>query len=220
MQPLYKALDLFRKNSLPSLNMSPKYPETLSALITHLKKFPGVGTRTAERFAFELIRWKPETLRELGATLAAVPTHILRCATCGCLTQEGACRFCDAATRSPHSLCILSSPRDVYAIEETGAFRGFYHVIEHLLSPLDGRHATALRVDRIEERIAQHQINEVILAFDSTLEGDATALFLKQELSKLGAQVSRLAFGIPVGSNLEYIDSGTLAKAFAGRQNV
>ncbi len=200
--------------------MNPKYPETLNALIAHLKKFPGVGLRTAERFAFELIRWKPEALREFGAVLAAVPVQVIRCSVCGCLTQEGACRFCDLTVRDPSALCILSSPRDAYALEETRSFRGLYHVIEHLLSPLDGRHAQSLRIDRIEERLARHPIKEVILAFDSTLEGDATALFLKQELSKHSVVISRLAFGIPMGSSLEYIDSGTLSKAFSGRQGV
>ncbi len=200
--------------------MNPKYPETLQALIAHLRKLPGVGTRTAERFAFELLKWKEGDLADFGSLLASVPNKILNCKTCGCLTQEGHCRFCDPTLRDPTSLCILSSPRDAYAIEETRTFRGLYHVIEHLLSPLDGRHTSALRVDRIEERIQVHQVKEIILAFDSTLEGDATALFLKQQLSKYSVSISRLAFGLPVGSNLEYIDSGTLAKALSGRQSM
>jgi recombination protein RecR len=194
-----------------------KYPESLTALISHLKKLPGVGTRTAERFAFEFLKWKPEELSELGAHLAGLPEHIVPCSRCGCLTQ-GICRFCEK--REGTTLCILASPRDAYAIEETGSFRGYYHVIEHLLSPLDGRHASMLRVDRIEERIVELQIQEVILAFDATLEGDTTALYLKQQLSKLPVSVSRLGVGLPVGSNLEYIDSGTLAKAIFGRQKV
>jgi recombination protein RecR len=198
--------------------MHPKYPESLNALIAHLKKLPGVGSRTAERFAFEFIRWKQENLLELSQRLAALPKEIIPCGTCGCLTQQGACRFCELGQRDPHSMCILSSPRDVYAIEETHTFRGLYHVIEHLLSPLDGRHTAALRVDRIEERIVRHQVKEVILAFDSTLEGDTTALYLKQQLAKHSVSISRLAFGLPVGSSLEYVDEGTLAKAFSGRQ--
>jgi len=200
--------------------MHSKYPETLNALIAHLKKLPGVGSRTAERFAFELIRWQPAQLEELGTLLTSLPHHIIPCTTCGCLTQQNTCRFCTSHNRETHSLCILSSPRDVYAIEETRTFRGLYHVIEHLLSPLDGRHASTLRIDRIEQRILHHKVTELILAFDSTLEGDATALYLKQQLSKYPISISRLAFGIPVGSNLEYVDSGTLAKAFAGRQTL
>jgi recombination protein RecR len=181
---------------------------------------PSVGTRTAERFAFEFLRWKPAQLTELGQLLTELPSKIIACTTCSCLTEEGSCRFCAAIDRDTTSLCILSSPRDAYAIEETRSFRGLYHVIEHLLSPLDGRHAASLRIDRIEQRIAQHGIKEIILAFDSTLEGDTTALYLKQQLSKHSLSISRLAFGIPIGSNLEYIDSGTLAKALSGRQTL
>lgn len=198
--------------------MTQKYPETLNALISHLKKLPGVGTRTAERFAFELLRWKPELLKEIGKLFHELPNKIIPCDLCGCLTQEKHCRFCEA--RDTACLCILSSPRDAYAIEETRTYRGLYHVIEHLLSPLDGRHAAALRLDRIEKRIEQHSIKEVILAFDSTLEGDTTALFLKQQLSKYPISISRLAFGLSVGSTLEYTDSGTLARALSGRQSL
>ncbi len=198
--------------------MAQKYPETLNSLISHLKKLPGVGTRTAERFAFELLRWKPEELQEIGDLFYELPKKIIPCSVCGCLTQENTCRFCDS--RDATSLCILSSPRDAYAIEETRVYRGLYHVIEHLLSPLDGRHAANLRLDRIEQRIEKHQIQEVILAFDSTLEGDTTALYLKQQLSKYPISISRLAFGLPVGSTLEYTDSGTLARSFSGRQSL
>lgn len=195
-----------------------KYPDTLNTLISHLKKLPGVGTRTAERFAFELLKWKPDNLSEFGTLLSELPTKIIACTCCGCLTQENNCKFCDPNLRESNSLCILSSPRDAYAIEETRNFRGYYHVIEHLLSPLDGRHANALRLDRIEQRITKHNIKEVILAFDSTLEGDTTALYLKQNLSKLPISISRLGVGVPVGSNLEYIDGSTLAKALSSRQ--
>jgi recombination protein RecR len=202
--------------------MQCKYPETLQALISHLKKLPGVGLRTAERFAFELLRWKPEQLAAFGLHLSALPQNIISCPTCGCLQNrdESACQFCNPSLRDPTSLCILSSPRDVYSIEETRAFKGLYHVIEHLLSPLDGRHASSLRIDRIGQRIEQHGIKEVILAFDSTLEGDTTALYLKEQLASYSISISRLAFGLPVGSSLEYIDGGTLARALFGRQTV
>ncbi len=207
--------------------MSSKYPETLQALISHLKKLPGVGLRTAERFAFELLRWKPEQLATFGEELATLPENITTCQTCGCLKNRdqnkpdtSSCQFCDSSLRDPTSLCILSSPRDVYSIEETRAFKGLFHVIEHLLSPLDGRHASALRIDRIAQRIEQNGIKEVILAFDSTLEGDTTSLYLKEQLSSYSISISRLAFGLPVGSSLEYVDGGTLARALFGRQTV
>ena len=200
--------------------MAQKYPEDLLALIAHLKKLPGVGVKTAERFAFEFLSWPQKDLTAISATLNIIQEKIPPCTTCGCLTDQGSCRFCNLDARDPTSLCILASARDVYAIEETRTFRGIYHVVEHLLSPLDGRHASALRVDRIEARIEKHGCKEVILAFDSTLEGDTTALYLKNQLEHKNIPISRLAFGLPVGSSLEYIDGGTLARAFAGRQNI
>jgi recombination protein RecR len=152
---------------------------------------------------------------QLGHSLQEIQDKIPPCKECGCLTDRGNCSFCQ--NRDTNTLCILASPRDVFAVEETRAFRGMYHVVEHLLSPLDGR--THLRVDRIEARIAKLGVKEVILAFDSTLEGDTTALYLKNALNPQ-LSISRLAFGLPVGSSLEYIDGGTLARAFVGRQNL
>lgn len=200
--------------------MNIKYPETLLSLIAILRKLPGIGFRTAERFAFELTKWKPDALQDFSKILEELPIKIIPCQTCGCFTQEGICQFCNPHLRDPHSLCILSSPRDVYAIESTQAFRGQYHVIEHLLSPLDGRLATTIRIDRIEKRIQENNIKEIILAFDSTLEGDATALYLKEKISSPSVSFTRLAFGIPIGSSLEYVDQSTLAKALHGRQHL
>lgn len=198
--------------------MAHQFPEDLLKLVGYLKKLPGVGTRTAERFAFELLSWESDDLKTLGETLIGLKEKVPSCPTCGCLFNGRSCKFC--IDRDPTFLCLLASARDVYAIEETGRYRGLYHVIEHLLSPLDGRHASALRLDRIEKRIAENQVREVIIAFDSTLEGDTTALYLKNHLARPHLSISRLAFGLPVGSSLEYIDSGTLARALSGRQLV
>jgi recombination protein RecR len=198
--------------------MAHKFPEDLLSLIAFLKKLPGVGTRTAERFAFELLSWDPSTLASFSRTLDDLPSRIPACPICGCLTNRGQCTFCHR--RDTSSLCILASARDAYAIEETGQYRGLYHVIEHLLSPLDGRHTNTLRLDRIASRIKEHTIKEVIIAFDSTLEGDTTALYLKNALCHPELSISRLAFGLPVGSSLEYIDGGTLQRALQGRQLV
>lgn len=197
-----------------------KYPEDLLTLIAHLKKLPGVGARTAERFAFELIRWPQAELTQLGELLQTILGKIPACAVCGCLTHQGSCRFCDPSLRDTSLLCLLASARDAYAIEETRSYRGLYHVVEHLLSPLDGRHTNTIRLDRIEKRISGNNIRELIIAFDSTLEGDTTALYLKNQLSRPNLSISRLAFGIPVGSSLEYIDGGTLARALSGRQSI
>ena len=196
-----------------------KLPQDLVSLISFLKKLPGVGIRTAERFAFEFLGWPKEDLEAISELLKTAPEKIPPCPACGCLTDRGKCPFCENGARNSEQLCIISSARDAFAIEATRTYSGLYHVIEHLLSPLDGRHASMLRLDRIEERVAKHSIREAIIAFDSTLEGDATALFLKKHLaSRSELKVSRLAFGLPVGSSLEYIDGGTLTRALSGRQ--
>lgn len=199
--------------------MTHKFPEELQHLITHLKKLPGVGTRTAERFAFEFVKWPLEELFAFGSLLSTFREKIPPCPTCGCLTDRGSCFFCNSTKRDPTQLCLLASPRDAYAIEETQSYRGLYHVVEHLLSPLDGRHAHELKLERIEERIAKQAVREMIIAFDSTLEGDTTALYLKQHFAPTGLKVSRLAFGLPLGSSLEAIDGATLTRALQGRQS-
>ncbi len=198
--------------------MTQKYPAELTPLISHLRKLPGVGTRTAERFAFEFISWPKDQLTSLGDILHTIQEKIPPCTVCGCLTDLGICKYCDAKTRDITQMCIIACRRDVFSIEETQSYKGLYHVVEHLLSPLDGRHANSLRLDRIQERIEKNKVTEVILAFDSTLEGDTTALYLKSELQQMPVSISRLAFGLPLGSSLEYIDGGTLTRAFKGRQ--
>ena len=131
----------------------------------------------------------------------------------------------DARYAGPAVVALLvarlsSAIRDAYAIEATQNYQGLYHVVEHLLSPLDGRHASELRIDRIANRIVRHHITEIIIAFDSTLEGDTTALYLKKELAPFVSRISRLGVGLPMGSSLEYVDGGTLARAFASRQTI
>lgn len=195
-----------------------KYPEDLQILISYLKKLPGVGARTAERFAFELLAWQPHELTRFAEQASTIQEKIPPCSICGCLTQAGACLFCSSPSRDPNSLCILASARDVYAIEQTRAFSGLYHIVEHLLSPLDGRHASEINIGKIEQRLLHHGVREVVLAFDSTLEGDATALYLKEELQPMQIKITRLAFGMPVGSSLDHIDGGTLTRALSGRQ--
>lgn len=195
--------------------MAQRLPADLLSLITYLKKLPGVGTRTAERFAFEFLSWDPHTLSQLSSSLNTIRDKIPPCSTCGCLTSQGICHFC-STNRDPTTLCILASPRDAYALEETQTYRGLYHVIEHLLSPLDGHHASTLRLDRVESRLSN--VRELIIALDSTLEGDTTALYLKNALARPHLSISRLAFGLPIGGTLEYTDSNTLARSLTGRQ--
>ena len=199
------------------MSMGSILPLHLMKLIAYLKKLPGVGTKTAERFAFELLKWEGNDLANLAQILAQFKEKVLTCSHCSCLMDGEECKFCNQ--REGAALCIIASAKDAFAIEQTHSYKGYYHVIEHLLSPLDGRMANTLRIDRIAARIQTLNIQEVILAFDSTIEGDTTALYLKHALSQCPVSISRIAFGLPMGSSLEYIDGGTLARAFTGRHS-
>lgn len=196
-----------------------KYPKDLLTLIAHLKKLPGVGKKTAERYAFHLLLESEEKdLDEFSQCLSSLNQRVPSCVECGCLMNGVCCLFCDEKKRNRDILCIIASPRDVYAIEETGDFRGMYHVLGTLLSPIDGKTPDHLNFPQLENRVKSLETKEVILALDSTIEGDATSLFLKEQFDKSGIEVSRLALGIPLGSSLDFVDGGTLSQAFSGRQ--
>ncbi|KPK31952.1 MAG: recombination protein RecR [Chlamydiae bacterium SM23_39] len=194
------------------------YPKKILTLISFLKKLPGVGFKTAERFAFELIKWNKEELKSLANILYNIKETLKKCTTCGCLKEEDHCYFCDIKLRNNDIICIISSEKDAFSIEEIGAYKGLFHVVS-LISPIEGFQKDDNNVDNLKKRIINNNIKEVIIALDSTLEGDATSLFLKNKLKNLNIKISRLAFGLPIGSSLEYIDKTTLAKAFFGRQN-
>lgn len=195
-----------------------KYPKNILTLIAFLKKLPGVGNKTAERFCFDLIKWKDGDLKSFGLLLSTILENLKKCPICGCLAENEKCHFCDLSQRDKTTLCIIASPKDLYLIEETNSYNGIYHVLENLISPMDGFNIDDDNIKKLENRIENLKIKEVIIALDSTLEGDATSLFIKTKLKNMDLKISRLAFGLPIGSSLEYIDGGTLAKAFTGRQ--
>ena len=194
------------------------FPQELLFLIAHLRKLPGVGKKTAERYAFQLLNWGNQELQEFGAVLAMLKEKIKPCESCGCLMDGGDCRFCNHPSRDPTQLCLIASARDAYSIEETGAFKGLYHVLGSLLSPLEGKTPDSLHLETLEKRIHEHGVKEILLALDSTLEGDATSLYLKEQFERLGLEVYRLAFGLPMGSTLDYVDEGTLTQALSGKR--
>lgn len=194
------------------------YPLHLIKLIELLKHLPGVGTKSAERFAFEMLTWSPDLLKEIGEVISQFPSKVVSCPSCGCLMQDSHCPFCSAPGRDQSVLCVIATPRDAFALEKTREYRGLYHVLGGLLSPIEGRGPETLTISQLVERIEKLRVNELVMALDSTLEGDATALFLKQELEPFGLKISRLAFGLPMGSSLDYVDGDTLARSFAGRR--
>ena len=195
-----------------------KYPFELTQLIAYLKKWPGVGTKTAERFAFQTLSWQDSDLQSLALLLSQLKEKVTHCPECHCLKDQNPCPFCHSDRRNRSQLCIIASARDVYAVEETGIYNGLYHVLGGLLSPMDGKTPEHLHLDQLKNRITTLQIQEIIIALDSTLEGDTTSLFLKEQIQGWGLTVSRLAFGLPMGSSLDFVDGGTLARALTGRQ--
>lgn len=194
-----------------------RYPAPLTSLITILKKLPGVGNKTAERYAFHLLDWEPKQIEELREALKATTTEIRTCDECGCFQDESGCHYCTPLRAQEGTLCVIASPRDLFSIEATGEQRGLYHVLGGPLSPLDGVGPETLNIEKLKERLAKHSIQELVIALDSTIEGDATALYLKKELKETALTISRLAFGIPMGSSLDYVDGGTLARALSSR---
>jgi recombination protein RecR len=193
------------------------YPQAIQKLILFFRKLPGVGKKTAERFAFQIISWKDSDLATLATLLNTIKKDLLTCPTCNALFDKVKCPFCDLETRDSSILCIIASPKDIYTLEATGIYNGLYHVIPGLLSPIDHFGPNELHFTKLKERLAQINAREVILALDSTIEGDATSLYLKKELNQAGISVSRLAMGMPLGSSLDFLDEGTLTRAFSSR---
>lgn len=186
-------------------------------VIDSLKKLPGVGSRSAERYAFDLLGWPVEELSDFARVIQDIPRKITHCKTCGCLADQGECSFCNNPARDSGLFCLVSSAREVFVVEESGEFGGLYHVLGGTLNPMEGRGPELLNIPALRRRLEEHEARELVIALDATLEGDATALLLKRELRELPLKISRIAFGIPMGSALEYADGGTLARALVGR---
>lgn len=194
------------------------YPQALIVLINFLKRLPGVGSKTAERFAFELLKWPPEQLQQFSSIIRDLKEKIIFCPECHCILDKSkVCKFCDQTTRDNSLLCVVASAKDVLVLESTRCYRGLYHVLDGLISPLDDVLPESIGLDKLKTRINKLNLQEIIFALDSTLEGDATSLFLKQEFEALGIKTSKLASGVPLGSSLDFVDEGTLTRALKGR---
>ncbi|HZF27044.1 MAG TPA: recombination mediator RecR [Steroidobacteraceae bacterium] len=195
-----------------------KYSPALARLIEALRILPGVGPKTAQRMAFHLLERDRDGGREIATALSDVLARIGNCKRCRMLTEEELCTTCASSQRDPALLCVVESPADVVAIEQTGSYRGQYFVLMGHLSPLDGIGPEQLGLGHLEARLAQGGVAEVILATNPTVEGDATAHVIGEIAARRGVRASRIAHGVPVGGELEYVDGGTLAHALAGRQ--
>lgn len=197
-------------------------PEPVQALITAFERLPGIGPKTASRLAFYLLRQPEETSRVLAEALLAVKSATALCPQCFNITGAGQalCEVCADSRRDETLLCVVEEPLDVLVVERTGGFPGRYHVLHGVLSPIEGVGPEHLRIRPLIERLRTGKIKEVILATNPSMEGDATALYLRTQIAPLGVRVTRLARGLPVGGDLEYADQNTLLRALAGRQEI
>jgi recombination protein RecR len=196
------------------------YPPSLARLIEALRCLPGVGPKSAQRMAFHLLERDPDGAREIAAALGAAGERLARCRRCRMFAEGELCPVCAAPGRDRSLLCVVESPADVVAIEQSGSYRGAYFVLMGHLSPLDGIGPEDIGIDAFERVLAEGEAREVILATNPTVEGEATAHFLAGVVARRGLKASRIAHGVPVGGELEYVDGGTLAHALAGRQVV
>jgi len=197
-----------------------QHSPALAALIDALRALPGVGPKSAQRMAFHLLQDARPAAQALAASLERALARVGRCRRCRMLTEAELCDICASPQRDASLLCVVESPADVVAIEQSGGYRGRYFVLMGHLSPLDGIGPEQLGGEQFEALLAAGGIREVILATNSTVEGEATAHFLSQLVQQHGLRASRIAHGVPVGGELEYIDGGTLAHALAGRQSI
>ncbi|GAB4370919.1 MAG: recombination mediator RecR [Deltaproteobacteria bacterium] len=196
------------------------YPKPLRKLIAQLNRLPGVGEKSATRLALHLLRMPREAVRELGESIAGIRDAVLRCGTCHNIADQDPCALCTDPSRRSDLLCVVENPTDLVPIEKSGEFKGRYHVLGGAISPIDGVMPEDLRVRELLDRISAGGISEVILATNLTAEGEATASYLAGVIKPLSVRVSRIAYGMPVGADLEYADVITVGRAIQGRRDV
>jgi recombination protein RecR len=196
------------------------HPESLSRLIERLQKLPGIGAKSAQRLAYHVLRTPREDADLLCAAIQDVKERVTYCSVCNNITDVDPCRFCADERRERHVICVVEEPQNVAAIEKTREFRGLYHVLMGALSPLQGVGPDDLKIKGLLSRVADGSVTEVVLATNPNVEGEATALYLARLLKPLGLRVTRIATGIPVGSDIEYADEITMSKAMSGRRDV
>jgi recombination protein RecR len=194
------------------------YEGAVQDLIDELGQLPGIGPKSAQRIAFHLLAADPVDVRRLATALTEVKDKVRFCRVCGNVTQDEVCKICADPRRDESVICVVEEPKDVVAVERTREFRGRYHVLGGAISPIDGVGPDDLRIRELLHRLADGVVQEVIIATDPNLEGEATATYLSRLMNPMGVRISRLASGLPVGGDLEYADEVTLGRAFSGRR--
>ena len=197
-----------------------RFAEPMAKLIEELKKLPGIGSKSAQRLAFHILRSSDEDAEALAAAVRDVKAKLRLCSVCNNITDIDPCVYCSSATRNQRLVCVVEEPTNIAAIEKTKHFNGVYHVLHGSISPLHGVGPEQLRISNLISRVEDGNVDEVILATNPTVEGEATATYLSGQLRRAGLRVTRIAMGIPVGSDIEYADEITMLKSIEGRREL
>jgi recombination protein RecR len=195
-------------------------PEPVVSLIAALNKLPGVGPRSAERIALHLVQADSAVVKQLADIILHAREKIQFCAICGALTEKSPCPICDDARRDASLVCVVERAVDILSVEKSGTYRGKFHVLGGKISPLDGVEPEDLRIAELEKRLAHEPVREIIIALGTDVEGDATSFYLAKRLARKGLKISRIAYGLPAGSGLEFADELTLSRALEGRREM
>lgn len=198
----------------------PETPESFDRLVAELKKLPGIGSRTAERLAYHILREPKDEAMALAYAIRDVKKNMRNCIECSNLTESERCGICSDDRRDRGLICVVEQPRDVWALEKTGTYRGLYHVLLGRLAPLEDMGPETLTVDQLVKRVEKGGVREVIIATNPNLEGDGTAAYVREKLAPTNVKVTRIARGIPAGSSIEYANTNILQDALAGRREM
>lgn len=196
------------------------YPKSIKNLIESFKMLPGIGEKTAERMAFFILDFDEENVEFFSESLLNAKNNIRKCSICNNFTDNDICDICADKTRNNEILCIVEDPKNIYMFEKNGVFNGYYHVIENLISPLDGINPEDIGLEKLLKRIKKNNFKEIIIAVKPSIEGETTSLYIKRVLEGLNIKITRIASGIPIGADMEYIDALTLERAILDRKEL
>lgn len=196
------------------------YPKSIATLIEHFQKFPSIGPKSAQRMAFYMLRMPMSEVQKFAQAMIEAKENTRTCEICFNISSESPCEICTSTKRDRTTICVVAETKDLIAIEKTNEYKGLYHVLQGLISPLDGIGADDIRIKELLSRLTAEEVQEIILALPPSVEGEATSLYLTKLVKPFGIKVSRIAFGLPVGADLEYADEITLARAIEGRREI
>ena len=196
------------------------YPKSIATLIEHFQKFPSVGPKSAQRMAFYLLRMPETEVQKFAQAIIDAKANTRTCEVCFNLSSTSPCEICQSTKRDRSTICVVAETKDLIAIEKTNEYKGLYHVLQGVISPMDGIGADDIRIKELLTRLTSEEVQEVILAPSPSVEGEATSLYLTKLMKPFGIKISRIAFGLPVGADLEYADEITITKAIEGRREV